>query len=373
MEIANNKQEKDKVFKDLKRLVNDYLSKTPLEAIGPRQMYYKSAFLVCCWITAYTLLLTVGPSYWFVGVISLVTLLILTCGLEFCIMHDASHFTFSSHRWLNKVALNLALSVLGACPLSWHQEHVVRHHGHTNILGSDPDVYASHVLRLHPDDKWHWWHQWQHYYGMPLFSFMWLHWVYNDLVNAIFNTYQLSRRRYWLFWTLIFVGLIPHIILGLVIPYLAFKDIWVVGIGYVLFFMSLSIVMAMTFVLAHVSDGQTFYQSHDDIQKDWAVHQLETTADFAVNNRFLIFLLGGLNFQVEHHIFPAICHLHYPQIQKIVKKYCNEHGVRYHEEETLWGALRSHVVHLKTMSVRPDHVKTLEGISSSNSKLSSTS
>ena len=337
-------------FKDLKQLVNQYLMTAPAKAIGPYQIYLKSIILISSWIFFYSSLLLIGPTNGYVALFCLSILLVLTCGLEFCIMHDASHYAFSTKRWINKIALNCTLGVLGGCSFSWHQEHVVRHHGHTNVLGEDPDVYASHVIRLHPEDKWHWWQRWQHYYAIPLYSFMWIHWFYNDLVNAIFNTYQLPRKKYWQFWLQIIVGIVPHVLIGLVLPYLFFQSYWMVGISYFLFFMSLSIIMAMTFVLAHVSDGQVFYLTHDDGQKDWAVHQLETTSDFAVDNPFLNWLLGGLNFQVEHHIFPALCHLHYPKIQKIVKKYCLEKNITYREERTVWGAIRRHITHLKTLS-----------------------
>jgi len=350
MKNKNSKTERD-VFKDLKHLVNEYLSQSPIKAIGPSKMYLKSAFLISCWIISYILLLIVGPMSSIAGVVCLGVLLLLTCGLEFCIMHDASHKAYSSNRFVNKLALNMTLGVLGGCPLSWHQEHVVRHHSYTNILGSDPDVYASHVIRLHPHDKWYWWQKWQHYYAIPLYSLMWIHWVYNDLINATFNTYQLPKKKLLQFWGLIFLGLVPHVTLGLVLPYLVFNSMWVVGLSYMAFFMSVSFAMAITFVLAHVSDGQSFYLSHETKNKDWAVHQLETTMDFAVDNKFLTWLLGGLNFQVEHHIFPTICHLHYPKIQKIVKTYCKEQSIPYHEEKSVWSAFKSHLAHLEAMSV----------------------
>lgn len=341
------------IFKDLKILVNDYLASAPIKAIGPYQMYKKSLILIGGWTSLYTILLAFGPTNPVIAIVSLAILLALTLGLEFCIMHDASHFSFSSSRLLNKIALNFALGVIGGCSLSWHQEHVVRHHGHTNIFGEDPDVYGSHVLRLHPEDQWHWWQKWQHFYAIPLYSFMWVHWFYNDIVNALFNTYNLKGKKYWQFWMQIFIGIVPHVTLGLVIPYMVFQDPWLVGIGYCLFFMILSIVMAMTFVLAHVSDGQEFYLTNELEQKDWALHQLETTADFAVDNPFLTWILGGLNFQVEHHIFPSICHLHYPAIQKIVKKYCNENHIPYREEKTLGQAVLRHITHLRVLSVSP--------------------
>lgn len=343
--------EKESAFKDLKKLVNDYLSSASMQTVGPYQIYLKSAFIICSWILLYTLLLSLGPSYPILAIACLLALLFFTCGLEFCIMHDASHGAYSTQRWLNKFALNFTLGVLGGCSVSWHQEHVVRHHGFTNILGSDPDVYASHVLRLHPGDQWHWWQRWQHYYAIPLYSFMWLHWFFTDIINATFNTYKLSPKKYWLFWMQIFIGIVPHVILGIVLPYAAFQNLFLVLTAYCAFFMTLSIIMAMTFVLAHVSEGQVFYEASEVVRKDWAIHQLETTADFAVDNPFVTWILGGLNFQVEHHIFPVVSHLHYPAIQKIVKKYCSEKGLPYHEEKTILGAIRRHVAHLKEMSI----------------------
>lgn len=342
-------QEKGEFFKELKSLVNEYLKGTPIKAVGPKEMFLKSALLILSWIFCYLLLITAGPHHNFIALISLPLLLLFSSSLLFCIMHDASHQAFSSSRLINRIILNATLSVIGGCSFSWHQEHVVRHHGHTNVLGEDPDVYASHVLRLHPEDKLHFWHRWQHLYGIPLYSLMWVHWVYNDLINAMFNTYGLSGRKYFQFWTQIVIGLIPHIVLGLILPYYAYQSFYLVGIFYTIFFMCLSLAMALTFVLAHVSDGQTFFMPHEEIKRDWALHQLQTTADFAVDNPLANFFLGGLNFQVEHHIFPSICHLHYPKIQKIVKKYCEEKNLPYHEEKTVWDALKKHIAHLKAM------------------------
>lgn len=350
MDAANESPHETHVFRDLKRLVNEYLRQSPIDAVGPTQIYIKGAILVGSWILTYILLMMYGPSHAIIGALLLGVLFVLTCGLEFSIMHDASHQAFSTNKMVNAVALNFTLGVIGGCPMSWHEEHVVSHHGHTNVLGSDPDVYAAHVLRLHPDDKSHWWHRWQHLYAIPLYSFMWLHWFFLDIRNAVLNTYELKGKRYWLFWVLIVWGWIPHLVLGLVIPYIFFQNMWVVGIGYAALFMLVSITMAMTFVLAHVSDGRIFFETIKDKRKDWAVHQLETTMDFSVDNRFLNWLLGGLNFQVEHHIFPGLCHLHYPEIQKIVKQYCLENGIPYHESKTVIGAVWRHLVHLKTLS-----------------------
>ena len=162
--------------------------------VGPKEMYRKSLIIAGSWIFFYTLLLTLGSHSNLIALVCFIGLLIMTCGVEFSIMHDASHQTYSSNRTINKIALNLSLGVLGGCSFSWHHEHVVKHHGFTNILGADPDVYAAHVLRLHPSDKWHFWQKWQHYYAVPLYSFMWLHWVFLDVTNALLIVTSLRAK-----------------------------------------------------------------------------------------------------------------------------------------------------------------------------------
>ena len=88
------------------------------------------------------------------------------------------------------------------------------------------------------------------------------------------------------------------------------------------------------------------YNSEDE----WAVHQLKTTANFATNNRVISWLVGGLNFQVEHHLFPRVSHVHYPEISKIIKNACQEFGVPYIEYPKMRMAVASHITHLKSLS-----------------------
>lgn len=77
------------------------------------------------------------------------------------------------------------------------------------------------------------------------------------------------------------------------------------------------------------------------------MHQVMTTADFATDSKVLTWLLGGLNFQTIHHLFPRISHIHYPEIQPIIKKVCDAHQVRYNEFPTFSAALNSHIRFLK--------------------------
>ena len=127
---------------------------------------------------------------------------------------------------------------------------------------------------------------------------------------------------------------------------------WYAVLGvYIGFTMITSLVMATTFQLAHCVEEASF-ASPDELRSErriWAVHEVETTVDFCPRNPVLTWMLGGLNFQIEHHLFPRVPHTHYPKIAEIVRRNCAKHGVRYSSHSSLGGALRSHFLHLRTM------------------------
>ena len=127
---------------------------------------------------------------------------------------------------------------------------------------------------------------------------------------------------------------------------------WMIG------FLSLSLfagfVLSIVFQLAHTVETAEFPAANKETGKmedEWAVHQLRTTANFATRNRFICWWVGGLNFQIEHHLFPRILHIHYPEISKIIKKACQDFGMPYHEFTKMRTAIASHVKHLKSLSV----------------------
>ena len=121
----------------------------------------------------------------------------------------------------------------------------------------------------------------------------------------------------------------------------------VVGVYSLAAFVS-GVALSVVFQLAHCVEEADFpvpvptATGGARVENEWAVHQVLTTANFARSNRVLSWFLGGLNFQVEHHLFHKICHVHYPELSKVVEKVCNEFGVRYNANKTFWGAVRSH-------------------------------
>jgi linoleoyl-CoA desaturase len=114
----------------------------------------------------------------------------------------------------------------------------------------------------------------------------------------------------------------------------------------------LSYIIDIVFQLAHVVEGTHFANKSDGkVQKEWAIHQVETTADFATKSKLVSWLVGGLNFQVEHHLFPKISHVHYPEINKFVRETCKQFNVTYIENPTFYAAFKSHIVHLKKLGI----------------------
>jgi linoleoyl-CoA desaturase len=125
-----------------------------------------------------------------------------------------------------------------------------------------------------------------------------------------------------------------------VVPEMTFLN-WI--IGYVIMHATAGLVLTVVFQLAHVTDKNEFPLVHEgQLENDFLVHQLKTTMNFATNNPLISYIVGGLNFQVEHHLFPAISHIHYPKISKIVEATAIEFNVPYNKERTFFGALFLH-------------------------------
>ncbi|HEX6550915.1 MAG TPA: fatty acid desaturase, partial [Gammaproteobacteria bacterium] len=113
-------------------------------------------------------------------------------------------------------------------------------------------------------------------------------------------------------------------------------------------------VLSVVFQLAHCVEGAGFPepdQHTGQIDNTWAVHQIESTINFARNNKVVCWLVGGLNFQIEHHLFPRICHTNYPALSKLVKQTCEEFGVRYRENPSFRSGIASHFRWLRRMGM----------------------
>lgn len=336
-----------RTHKELSERVNSYLKERQLSPKGCWQIKAKTLLIILAWALSYWYLFHATSQ---LGLFcAYLSLIIWTFTFMTASMHDASHQAlFKTPRYNYLIAGIYA--VIGGSPLIWYHQHVVHHHSFTNVHGEDPDIEGMPLFRFCQNDPWKKHHRWQHIYAIPLYGMLLLYDVwYRDIVAIYQNKYNIRERYSPLFvWSIVIGSHLFHSLLFIIIPYLYFQSILFVAIGYFLFMMTIGLFLAITFQLAHVTGDQVFPISYSR-KDDWALLQLSTTSNFANHNSLLTWFLGGLNFQIEHHLFPSISHSHYPAIQNIVESYCKEKGFPYHKQESFSCAIRAHFRHLKEM------------------------
>ncbi len=271
------------------------------------------------------------------------------------IAHDALHGSYVTKSWGNR-ALGFVMDFFGASSFYWKKEHTVDHHTFTNIAEHDADLIVPILLRLCPKSPHRSFHRFQHWYAPFLYSLNLIHWVYVSDFKRIFNimtkrfTGPLMPSKKEIFLLCFFKAL--HISLFLVLPMIVLTiPWWQVLLGYIGFLSVTGITMTVVFQLAHIVENVAFPLPNETgkIDNSFSKHQLSTTANFATHNKLVGFLFGGLNFQIEHHLFPHICHTHLKEISPIVKQTAEEFGLPYYENSSFFGAIRSHFRTLKKL------------------------
>ena len=269
----------------------------------------------------------------------------------FNIMHDASHGSYSDDTEKNRKLAEIAASYMGGNRLFWHYKHDIVHHTYTNIVGVDHDISKSPMFRFAPSHPLKWFHKYQHIYCWPLYGLMTLYWFYfDDFVtykNKKIGDYEftINKEEKKLFWK----GKLINISVFLLIPILLLG--WQGLIGFLILNIVTSLSLSLVFQMAHVVEGVSFYAIPKEGEEldIWHIHQVQTTANFAENNKFLTKWLGGLNRQRVHHIWRNISHEHYPPLSTKVQKVCNEMNIKYISFPTFGAAIASHYRHLKAL------------------------
>jgi len=335
---------------ELKHRINEYFEQSGKAPTGDFRLYLKAFILTVTYIAVYTHLVFYTPVVW-MAIAECIVLGGLTAAIGFNVMHDGAHGSFSKSPLLNKLA-GLSLNVLGANVFMWMTKHNVIHHAYTNVDGIDDDIEARPFLRLCETQEHKKMHKYQHVYFLFAYSLLYIYWIFFTDYRKYFTgkigsvpIKKMSFREHASFW--FFKAL--HLMIFVVIP------IWSVGfVAWAIGFLSMTvfagIVLSIVFQLAHTIEETSFPVAEAGKMPDeWAVHQLKTTANFATRNKVISWLVGGLNFQIEHHLFPKISHVHYPEISKIIRKACEEYGIQYIEHPKMRVALVSHVNHLKRL------------------------
>jgi linoleoyl-CoA desaturase len=264
------------------------------------------------------------------------------------IAHDALHGAYASNSFKNRL-FGLMMDFSGGSSFYWRKEHTIDHHTFTNIAEHDGDLGVPFVLRLCPKAPRYWFHRFQHIYAPFLYSINFIKWIYYSDNRRIFNIIRLRNQApgnpsdLEIFLMILFKFI--HFSVFIALPILLLPVTWwVVVLGYLCFLATAGLTMTVIFQLAHIVEGVAFPLPDEEGKMDnsFLKHQLATTSNFAVNSRIVNFLFGGLNFQVEHHIFPHVCHTHLKKISPIVRETAREFGLPYHENPTFFSAIRSH-------------------------------
>jgi len=347
---------KNKVFFNaLKDEVDAYFERNGLKKTGNWKLYSKTMVLIPSAILMYVLLLTTSMNVYLSSFIWFLFGLNMAA-IGFNVMHDACHGSFSTRDWVNDI-FGLTNNFLGGNAFLWKLKHNIIHHTYTNVDGVDDDINNMPFMRQCSTQTWKPMHRFQSVYMFLLYGFTSLFMFFMDYIKYFskkIHTTPLKKmdaKEHIIFWTgkiffIVFYILIPILVLG-------WKG-WL--IGFLISQFTLGLTLAIVFQLAHVVEHAEFEAAGVDpvkIENEWAIHQVKTTANFAFSNKWITWFVGGLNYQIEHHLFPRISHIHYPAISKIVKETCEKFDLNYIYFPTTRSAIVSHVRFMHTMGRRP--------------------
>lgn len=358
IKFIDKDRDRNLFYATLRQRVDAYFKEHKISKFHNRQMVLKTIILLSAYSVPFAYMLLFKPS---TGIsIGLWTIMgFALAGIGMSVMHDANHGAYSKSSRVN-YWLGHTLNLLGGSVFNWKLQHNILHHTYTNIVHLDDDIDDKLVMRFSPHTNVKWYHRFQVVYAFLFYGILTLYWaLLKDFVQfsaytkegVNTSTKQQNRR------------ILLKIILSKLVYFsiFIFIPVFVLGIhagvcigGFLLMHFIAGLVLTVIFQLAHTVEG-TSHPVPDEtglIENNWAIHQLNTTVNFSRKNKWISWYVGGLNFQVEHHLFPTICHVHYPNLAPIVKLTATEFGIPYLENKTFGVALRSHISTLRRFGLR---------------------
>jgi linoleoyl-CoA desaturase len=336
---------------EVKRRVDEYFQSTGKKPRDSAKMYVKTAVIIAWFGGSYLFLVLFAQNGW-QAIPAAILLGLSMAAIGFNIQHDGGHRAYSDRPWINRL-MAMSLDFLGGSSYVWARKHNIIHHTYSNITGHDDDINIGFVGRLTPHQKRWQFHRFQHFYLWILYGLLPIKWQlyddFHDVIAGRVGSHRMPRPKGWDL-VLFLGGKAVFFTLAFVVPLLLYSP-GIVLLLYLLVSMVLGVALSMVFQLAHCVEEAAFpaAPATGRMETPWAVHQVETTVDYGRNNRLLCWFVGGLNFQIEHHLFPQICHVHYPELAKVVEKTCKEFGVRYVVQKTFRASVASHFRLLKRL------------------------
>lgn len=352
-------KDRNKFFSTLKSRVDLYFRENRLSKFANTTLIVKTKILLALYIVPFVFILTLSPPIW-LAFIAWILMGVGMAGLGMSVMHDANHGAYSNNKIINYLMSNVIV-LLGASGFNWKLQHNFLHHTYTNITHLDDDIKDKAILKFSPHTRVRQIHRFQWLLAFPLYGISTLYWVTVKDFTQFFNYIKLgvnknTRKENNIAFTKIVISKVGYYFTFLVLPTVILGfSFWYIFLGFILMHITAGFILTLIFQLAHTVEEAHHPMPNDkgEIENDWAIHQLNTTVNFSRNSKLLSWYVGGLNFQVEHHLFPTISHVHYPKIAPIVKATAEEFGIPYLENETFGDALKSHLNMLRSLGRLP--------------------
>lgn len=345
-----SRQTNQEFARQLRKRVNDYFESKQIKRTGDYRVALKALVMFSLYFGPFVVIASMTVSTW-QYILCAAIMGVGVAGIGLAIMHDANHGSLSSKKWVNRL-FGYSLNLIGGNALSWRIQHNVLHHSFTNVRGLDEDLEAGNIMRFTPHEPWKKRHRGQHIYAWLLYSLMTFSWVLVKDFRRITKYKQLGLLEaqgvsYFAAILTIAISKVVYLSYMIALPLYLGYSVWLVMSGFVLMHLIGGLLLAMIFQPAHIMEEHSFVEEDvKQLEECYESHQLNTTSNFAGKNAILTWFCGGLNFQIEHHIFPNISHVHYPEISKIVRSTAEEYGLPYRSVPTFRGAL---VLHQRTM------------------------
>ncbi|MGK0366679.1 MAG: linoleoyl-CoA desaturase [Saprospiraceae bacterium] len=344
-----NTKDRPEFFRVLRGRVNDHFQERNISRHGNWDMKLKTVFMLTLYLTPLVLMLTgIVSSFW--PVLGMWVIMGFgMSGIGLSVMHDANHGSYSDSPRVNRI-MSYVIALVGGFHTNWQIQHNVLHHSYTNVHGLDEDIDKG-IMRFCPTQERKKIFKYQAFYAPFLYALMTIYWFIgkdfqqlsryhkNNLLEAQGFTYNTALAS-------ILLVKIVYAAIFIVLPFMMIDlPVWQIAIGYMTMQFISGLILALIFQPAHVVEETHFYQAETtgtSLENNWAIHQMQTTSNFANGSTFFSWFVGGLNFQIEHHLFPNVCHVHYRNISKIVKETAAEFDVPYFQHTTFLDALKSH-------------------------------
>jgi linoleoyl-CoA desaturase len=251
------------------------------------------------------------------------------------------------------------MDLMGGSSIVWIHQHNVGHHPNSNRQGDscksecdqdDPDARSgTPIVRITPAQPLMWWHKWQHYYIWFLFLMVTSKWYVNDMRTFVrrkyinINLFKLNSSEYYL----LAMTKLLFLLYMVLVPF-SLHNPWRAAAITCVFMGTTSYYFVLMFSVNHLTEDSCFPGEGMD-NRDWATLQVLTSSNFAVGSELWTWLSGGLNYQIEHHLFPGLCHVYLPYISPIVQQTCKEYNIPYVSFRSYGDAIYSHYIHLKLL------------------------